>query len=330
MAKFAPLAALAALLAGGLVAPAHAADAAMPSFPAATDDGAAMVWLRKNTSLGVGRFVVFNPDNVLVVLTDEVSTRAPNIHRVSFRQEAIKLDFVARTGGRSMRGSGEIDCATGSFRAETVELFSGSDLRGERINGEGPDAVGRVPRAGSAPAIAASQVCGGDPSALAPLANISRRVAAAPARPSAAPIADPTPIPPPAPAPVPPPVPAPAAAPVPTPAPPRHPAPPKPAPPVPAPVTAPAPPSPAAAPEEVLAQIGAFGTREAAERAWSRLAETFPDLMAGKSLRIDPVTVNGNQMFRSAISGFAGQTGAAALCQRLMASSESCFVRKAP
>ena len=82
-----------------------------------------MIWLKDNTDLGVGRFVAFSPDNVLVVLTDEVSTRSPNIHRVGFRQEATRLDFVSRTGGRSLKGSGDIDCATGSFRADKVELF---------------------------------------------------------------------------------------------------------------------------------------------------------------------------------------------------------------
>ena len=47
-------------------------------------------------------------------------------------------------------------------------------------------------------------------------------------------------------------------------------------------------------------------------------------------MRIDVVTTNGNTMYRSAIAGFAGQADALALCARLMASSEACFVRKGP
>jgi cell division protein FtsN len=85
-----------------------------------------------------------------------------------------------------------------------------------------------------------------------------------------------------------------------------------------------------AAPTEIFAQIGAFGAREAAQRAWSHLAETFPEALAGKTMRIDQVTVNGATMYRSSIAGFSGQSDAQALCTRLMASSESCFVRHGP
>src|SRR4051812_39246680 len=89
---------LTAALAAGAAPRAQAAapsvDAAMPPFPSDSGDAAAMVWLRKNTDLGVGRHVVFGRDNVLVVLDDEVSTRAPSVHRVSYRQEAVKIEFV--------------------------------------------------------------------------------------------------------------------------------------------------------------------------------------------------------------------------------------------
>ena len=89
-----------ALICGSLAARAEAAaDSAMPPFPTANDEGSSMVWLKDHTNLGVGRFVAFSPDNILVVLTDEVSTRAPTVHRISFRQEAVRLDFVSRTGG---------------------------------------------------------------------------------------------------------------------------------------------------------------------------------------------------------------------------------------
>jgi hypothetical protein len=313
-ANTAVLALAAASLASAALA-AAASESPTPPFPTGNDEGAAMIWLRNNTSLGVGRFVAFGPDNVLVVLTDEVSTKTPNIHRVSFRQEATKVDFVSRTGGRSLRGSGEINCATGSFRAETIELFSGTDLKGERITGEGPDKVGRVPRAGSAPAIAAMQVCSGDSAALAPLSSpVSRRE----------PVATGTELPP-----------ARAAAPPPVAAPPE-PGPPPPAPPPPptrraaaAPPPAP-PPAPVSEGAQPLAQIGAFATREAAERAWGDIAGLFPTLVAGKTMRIDPVTVNGAVMYRSAIAGFADAADAQALCARLMASSQTCFVRRGP
>ena len=182
-----------------------------------------------------------------------------------------------------------------------------------------------MPRSGTAPALAAAQVCGGGDAALAPLVSTARRasgpVASDTARPAQPPVSAPageaTPLPPP-----------PRRTPVAEatelpPLPPREP--------TPAPPAAAASPAPAAGQtSEAVAQIGAFSSRESAERAWGRLAELFPDLVKGKTMRIDTVTMNGAPMYRTAIAGFASPADALAMCTRLMASSEPCFVRKGP
>ena len=83
-------------------------------------------------------------------------------------------------------------------------------------------------------------------------------------------------------------------------------------------------------PPETVAQIGAFSTREAGERAWKRLSEAFPKEFTGRGIRIDQVRVNGATAYRTSVDGFASPTEADALCSRLMSASEACFVRKAP
>lgn len=154
------VATLAALLAGA--GPAIAApepEPIMPPFPTARDDVSVMLWLRRNTSLGVGRSVVFGPDNVLVIVDDAIDAAAADVHRVSFRQEATLVDFVARTGGRSVRGETDVNCASGQVRASAISLHAGTDLRGDEITKQGPDADWRFPAPGSASALAMAEVC---------------------------------------------------------------------------------------------------------------------------------------------------------------------------
>jgi len=276
-------------------APAWAGEQpAMPPFPNRTDAASTMVWLKEHTTLGVGQHVVFGPDNVLVVVKDEVSTRQPFLHQVEFRQEAIRIDFVARTGGRSIKGAGEVDCSSGAYRSESSELYIGTDLQGSRIDHQGPAAIGAQPPGGSALSAMVQAVCGGG-SALAPLASASRPAPAPDRpRPPAAEATDSRTI---------------------------------------SSTTLPPPPSaPAAAPpataSAVAAQIGAFGTREAAEKAWDRIAGLFPREMAGKSIRIDAApNPGGAPLYRSSIVGFTDEAEARALCARLQASSEACLVR---
>lgn len=306
---------LASLLtgAGGALA---AAPPEMPVFSVARDDVSVMLWLRRNTSLRPGQSVVFSEDNVLVIASDTVDAGRPAIHRVSFRQEATKLDFVSRTGGRSIRGSADVDCVTGKVKAQAIALYSGQDLKGDQILSQGPDLDWRAPVYGTASALVVQEVC----AAKRPPAN---QIATAP------PITRPPPIPTPPPSPPPrPPIPAPE----PPPAPSAPPAPPAPRPP-PIPVAPPSPlppPAPRPAESQTVAQIGAFGSRAAAEGAWSKLSETYPAILAGKTVRIEPAIVSGAEVFRTSIQGFGSEADARSACAELMARSQACFVRKLP
>ncbi|HTI66744.1 MAG TPA: SPOR domain-containing protein [Caulobacteraceae bacterium] len=297
---------LAALLTAG---PGHAAEpSATPAFSTARDDVSVMLWLRRNTSLRLGQSVVFSPDNVLVIESDTVATDQPSIHRVGFRQEATRVDFVARTGGRSIRGAAEVDCRTGKVKASSIALYYGSDLRGDQITSQGPDLEWRAPFAGTASALVMSEVCTtrAPPNVAVSAPPPAPRPVAAAAPPSPA-----TPSLPPAPARPP----TPAAAPAPA---------------------RPGPPAPAAAPpaaaddSAVVAQIGAFSTRALAEGAWAQLMETYPAYVEGKTHRIEPVIVGGVQLFRTSIQGFESEAAARSTCADLMARSQACFVRKAP
>ena len=327
-----------------------------PPFPTVREDLAVMLWLRQNTSLRAGEAVVFGRDNVLVVASDERDGANPQVHRVTFRQEAIGIEFVARTGGRSVRGLADIDCSTRQVRAQSVALFTGSDLRGEQITTQGPDVAWRAPLPGTASAIVVGEVCAAPRSA--------RPTAPAPAAPAPAPatIASlPPPRPPirttPAPA-APPPAPVVATAPIPAPpavrtmpeatqlppvrsaqapaAPPA--APPPPAPRRPAtptatprpPVATPPAPASAAAGAPMMAQIGAFSTRGQAEAAWSKATASFPEGFSGKTVRIEPTVVNGATVFRTYVQGLANEAAARAFCAQLTARSQACFIRRAP
>ena len=148
MAKpFLPVA-VACLLGGGAAYAAPASDPATPPFPAGPGEAATMLWLKQHTSLGVGRHVVFGPDNVVVVTADEPGA-TPALHEVAFRQEATRIDFVGRTGGRSLKGDGEVDCTAGAFRPGVTELYAGSDLKGPLIQRVAPAAEAQRPAAGA-------------------------------------------------------------------------------------------------------------------------------------------------------------------------------------
>jgi len=274
-------AALAILTAAAPVMAAELGD--MPPFPTDRSDAAVFVWLSRNTSLPVGRSVVVQPDNVLVVLTDTPDPAAPAQRRVSFRQEATHIDFVARTGGRSLEGDADIDCATGRTKARSVALYSGTDLRGGQVALQGADPEWRAPFAGTASAIVVAEVCS--------------QTTAPPAAASA-----PTYLPPVGPPP----------APAPTPLPPIGPPPPAAEPPA---QTGP-----------FTAQIGAFGSRQAAEAYWAEVAAAFATQLGGRTAAITPVTAGGQTLWRVGVPDLPENT-ARTLCAALEAAQRGCFVR---
>ena len=75
-----------------------------------------------------------------------------------------------------------------------------------------------------------------------------------------------------------------------------------------------------------VVQIGAFSSEHLADREWSKAAALAPGAMAGKGKRVVPVTKDGATLYRTSITGFATRAQAQALCDRLKAQGETCFV----
>ncbi len=77
-----------------------------------------------------------------------------------------------------------------------------------------------------------------------------------------------------------------------------------------------------------VVQIGAFSSKALADQSWDTAANVAPGAMAGKGKHVAPMTKeDGTVLYRAAITGFASHEDAVALCARLKAAGESCFVR---
>lgn len=113
---------------------------------------------------------------------------------------------------------------------------------------------------------------------------------------------------------------------------PTTPAPAAPRPATPAPATkAPAVTPPAAAPSSTggssAVQIGAFSSREIADREYAAVAARFPAFASGRTKRVEQVTAsNGSTVFRTTVNGFSRED-ARAFCDALKAAGRDCLVR---
>ncbi len=75
-------------------------------------------------------------------------------------------------------------------------------------------------------------------------------------------------------------------------------------------------------------QIGAYSSKDLADAGWNDAAGLAPGDMAGKSKRVTPLTKgDGTTLYRAAITGFASRQEAQALCAKLKAAGQSCFVK---
>jgi hypothetical protein len=74
-----------------------------------------------------------------------------------------------------------------------------------------------------------------------------------------------------------------------------------------------------------LAQLGAFDDSAAATSEWSRLAARFPELMATKSMVVQPALSGGRTFFRLRALGFAGDDEARRFCTALLAENATCI-----
>lgn len=113
------------------------------------------------------------------------------------------------------------------------------------------------------------------------------------------------------------------------PAPPPAPAKPIVAKPAPKPVAAkPAGPAPAAVAKGGAAvQIGAVSSTALADEAWTQAVRVAPGLAAGKGKGVEKIEKDGKVLYRTAVTGFASKSDAAAFCAKLKAAGKACFVK---
>lgn len=74
-----------------------------------------------------------------------------------------------------------------------------------------------------------------------------------------------------------------------------------------------------------LAQLGAYDSPEEARAKWEGLAALYSEVMAGKSLVIQPAQSGGKDFFRLRAAGFAGEDDARRFCAVLLAGNADCI-----
>lgn len=89
--------------------------------------------------------------------------------------------------------------------------------------------------------------------------------------------------------------------------------------------------TPAAAPSSTsgssAVQIGAFSSREIADREYAAVAARFPAFASGRTKRVEQVTAsNGSTVYRTTFNGFSRED-ARAFCDALKAAGRDCLVR---
>lgn len=76
-----------------------------------------------------------------------------------------------------------------------------------------------------------------------------------------------------------------------------------------------------------LVQIGAFNSQDLVAKGWSDATRVVAGQMAGKSRKVEPVSVGGKTYYRTYVAGFASKADAKAFCAALKAKGKDCIVR---
>ncbi|CAN7245679.1 SPOR domain-containing protein [Phenylobacterium sp. LjRoot225] len=74
-------------------------------------------------------------------------------------------------------------------------------------------------------------------------------------------------------------------------------------------------------------QIGAVSSTALADKAWNDAVGLAPGLAAGKGKGVERIEKDGHVLYRTAVTGFASRTDAAAFCAKLKAAGKACFVK---
>ncbi len=298
------IAALAAvgLAAGWICAPAAAAPAAPPDYPASAKAADVTPWLAAHTSLRQTDVIDITPEAVVALegVKRGGETDAPALAVV--REEIIDPKLAARLFTRSARLQVQLDCVKGAYRIQDRTRFTLPDLRGAQVK--------------TASAAPGDWKPAGDGSVMAKVVHVAC------ARPPSAPLpaAATVPIQPPIPIPIP----APGAAEPPHPQPASSPPPPA----VVAVVAKPArvPSAPAAAAFTV--QLGSYSSAERAHQAAADLSRDFPKPMLGRAYSVRQASAKGRDYFLLTVGGFSGRSDAAAFCKAVHAEPSGCIIRK--
>jgi len=308
------------LMAAGLAGPALADDdLGTPTFPVSMQRDVVSRWIAGSTNLPRNAALVFGPDGVVAILSNETKPGENGIRKVSFREEATQANYVTRMGGRSIAGVTDIDCRARAVKLASLTIYAGSNLQGREISHMGQRTDWRVPTPDRVLSRVVNGACGaGRPTVVAAAADTSRPAAgglkpaieAPPAlRPSLSPSVRPEPAPKPA-----------AKA---------------------APVAAPKPDAPkreASKPSNargdngaeggVLVQVGAVGSQAAGGQEWDRIARQNAEAFKGRSRQIAKASVNGATVYRVLVGGFSSRTEAESFCRTLQAAGRACFIRR--
>ena len=297
------IAALAALglAAGWLSAPAAAAPAAPPDYPASAKAADVTPWLAAHTSLRQSDVVDITPEAVVALeaVKRGGETDAPVLAVV--REEIIDSRLAARLFTRSARLEVQLDCAKGAYRIQARTRFTLPDLQGAQVK--------------TASAAPGDWKPAGDGSVMAKVVHVA--CASLPATP--VPTAAVVPVQPPIPVPPPPPPTAEAPRPQPASARPR-----------PAFVTVGGPVDRVPSDRSTTAftvQLGSYSSPERAHQAGADLSRDFPRPMLGRAYSVRQASAKGRDYFLLMVRGFSGRSDAAAFCRAVQAEPSGCIIR---
>lgn len=86
-------------------------------------------------------------------------------------------------------------------------------------------------------------------------------------------------------------------------------------------------PNPVTAGAGAAVQIGAFTSREIADKQYAALASSYGMFVSGTSKSVERVERDGATLYRTSFTGFASKDKARAFCDALKSAGKSCFVK---
>lgn len=76
-----------------------------------------------------------------------------------------------------------------------------------------------------------------------------------------------------------------------------------------------------------LVQIGAYSSKALAEKGWNDIAKLMPGDMVGRTESFEPVTKDGQTLYRAYIGGFGSKAEAQTFCTELKGQGHTCLVK---